>query len=257
MLRPRVIPVLLLKGRGLYKTVQFKNPKYVGDPINTVKIFNEKEVDEICILDITASTEGRAPNLELIREIASESFMPMSYGGGIRTLEQARAIFNCGVEKIILNTLAFESPDIVRDIVKYAGSSSVVVSIDVGKRFMRGQQAFVRSGSVTTNKTPLEFAREMESFGVGEVLLYSIERDGMMQGYDYDIIREISSAVSVPVVACGGAGSLDHLAQALAAGASAVAAGSFFVFQGKHRAVLISYPTPREIESLLLEAARK
>lgn len=256
MLRPRVIPVLLLKGRGLYKTVQFKNPKYVGDPINTVKIFNEKEVDEICILDISATLEGRVPNLELIKEIASESFMPLSYGGGIRSLEQARAIFNCGVEKIVLNSLAFESPDIVRDIVKYAGSSSVVVSVDVGKKFMRGHQVFTRSGSVATKKTPLEFAREMELLGVGEILLYSIERDGMMQGYDYDLIQEISSAVSVPVVACGGAGSLEHLALALSAGASAVAAGSFFVFQGKHRAVLISYPMPREIDSLLLETSR-
>lgn len=256
MLRPRVIPVLLLKGRGLYKTVQFKNPKYVGDPINTVKIFNEKEVDEICILDISATHEGRTPNLELIKEIASETFMPMSYGGGIRTLEQARAIFNCGVEKIVLNSLVFESPGVVSDIVKYAGSSSVVASIDVGKRFMRGQQAFVRSGSVATNKCPLEFAREMELLGVGEILLYSIERDGMIQGYDNALIKEVSSAVSVPVVACGGAGSLEHFAQALSAGASAVAAGSFFVFQGKHRAVLISYPTPREIDSLISEMIR-
>lgn len=252
MLRPRVIPVLLMNGRGLYKTLQYKEPKYVGDPVNTVKIFNEKEVDEICVLDIAASVEKREPNIPLIREIAGECFMPMSYGGGIRTLEQARAIFNAGVEKIILNTAASDSPDIVRNISAFAGSSSVVVSIDFRKKLLRGHEVYACSGKRPTGKDPIDFAREVERFGAGEILLQSIDRDGTMQGYDLDLIHRVSEAVTIPVIACGGARWLSDFAQAIERGASAVAAGSFFVFQGKHRAVLLSYPTPQEIESLPL-----
>lgn len=250
MLRPRVIPVLLLKGRGLYKTQQFGNPKYVGDPINTVRIFNEKEVDEICVLDISASHEQRPPNLEIIRELASECFMPLSYGGGIRTLEDAKALFNCGVEKVVLNNLAYEQPEIVRTIAEYAGSSSVVASIDVRKRLLRGYEVSVLSGKIGTKKDPVIYARELAALGAGEILVNSIDRDGMMQGYDLALIEAVSSAVDVPVIACGGAASLSDFSQALACGASAVAAGSFFVFQGRHRAVLVSYPQPMDIERL-------
>lgn len=252
MLRPRIIPVLLLKGRGLYKTVQFKNEKYIGDPINTVKIFNEKEVDEICILDINATPENREPSLPLIREIASECFMPISYGGGVRSVEQVRSIFNSGVEKVVVNTLAYEAPDVLKQIVSYAGSSSVVVSIDVRKRLMRGCEVYVRSGTQGTKKSPVEFAREMEALGVGEIILHSIDREGTMQGFDLELVQQVASAVNVPVIACGGAGSLEHFSQALASGASAVAAGSFFVYQGKHRAVLISYPNQGDFEKLTL-----
>lgn len=251
MLRPRIIPVLLLKGRGLYKTIQFKNPKYIGDPINTVKIFNEKEVDEICVLDINATPENREPSLSLIREIASECFMPISYGGGIRSVEQVRSIFNSGVEKVVVNTLAYDAPDVLKKIVSYAGSSSVVVSIDARKRVMRGYEVYVRSGTQGTKKNPVEFAREMEAMGVGEIILHSIDREGIMQGFDLELVQQVASAVNVPVIACGGAGSLEHFSQALESGASAVAAGSFFVYQGKHRAVLISYPAQDDFEKLI------
>jgi len=256
MLRPRVIPVLLINGRGLYKTRQFKDPKYVGDPVNTVKIFNEKEVDEICVLDITASIDKRLPNIPLIREIAGECFMPMSYGGGVRTLEQARTIFNAGVEKIILNTLVHDSPEIVRNIVSYAGAASVVISIDFKKRLMRGYEVYTSCGKRATGLNLLDFARGMEKLGAGEILIQSIDRDGTMQGYDLEPIQRVSEEVTIPIIACGGAGRLSDFASAIESGASAVAAGSYFVFQGKHRAVLLSYPTPQEVESLPLTAGR-
>jgi cyclase len=250
MLRPRVIPVLLINGRGLYKTRQFKDPKYVGDPINTVKIFNEKEVDEICVLDIAASIEKREPNIPLIREIAGECFMPMAYGGGVRTLEQARAVFNAGVEKIIINTLVHDAPEIVRTIADYAGASSVVISIDFKKKLLHGYEVYICSGKRATGRDPVDFAREMERLGTGEIFLQSIDRDGTMQGYDLELIHRVSGSVNIPIIACGGAGQLSDFASAIKNGASAVAAGSYFVFQGKHRAVLLSYPTPQEIESL-------
>lgn len=257
MLRPRVIPVLLINGHGLYKTVQFKDPKYVGDPVNTVKIFNEKEVDEICVLDIRASIENREPNITLIREIAGECFMPMSYGGGVRTLEQARAIFNAGVEKVIINTLVHDSPDIVRNIIAYAGASSVVISIDFKKKLLRGYEVYTCGGRRAIDQNPIYLAREMEILGAGEILLQSIDRDGTMQGYDLELIGRVSEAVTVPVIACGGAGRFSDFENAIKSGASAVAAGSFFVFQGKHRAVLLSYPTPQEVESLPFAVGRK
>lgn len=250
MLRPRVIPVLLLKGRGLYKTVEFGEPKYVGDPVNTVRIFNEKEVDEICVLDISATHEKRGPNIDVIREIASECFMPLSYGGGVTSLEQAKALFNCGVEKVVVNHLAHLQPQTVKTIAEYAGSSSVVVSIDVRKRLLRGYEACVLSGKVGIKKDPVAYAKELAALGVGEILLNSIDRDGTMQGYDLALIEAVAGAVDIPVIACGGAASMEHFAGALRSGASAVAAGSYFVFQGKHRAVLISYPKPDEIEQL-------
>lgn len=250
MLRPRVIPVLLLKGRGLYKTVQFGKPQYVGDPVNTVRIFNEKEVDEICVLDIGATQEKRGPNIDMIREIASECFMPLSYGGGVTSLEQAKALFNCGVEKVVVNTLAHEQPETVKKIAEYAGSSSVVVSIDARKRLLRGYEVCVASGKIGTKKDPVTFAKELAALGAGEILLNSIDKDGTMQGYDLGLIEAVSAAVDVPVIACGGAASMSDFTQALTSGASAVAAGSYFVFQGKHRAVLISYPRPDEIEQL-------
>lgn len=257
MLRPRVIPVLLINGHALYKTLQFKDPKYVGDPVNTVKIFNEKEVDEICVLDIMASIEKREPNIDLIRELAGECFMPMSYGGGLRTLEQVRAVFNAGVEKIMINTLAHDAPEIVRNIVAYAGASSVVISIDFKRKLLRGYEVYTCGGKRATGQNPVDFAREMAELGVGEILLQSIDRDGTMQGYDLELIHSISEAVTIPIIACGGAGSLSDFTNAIKRGASAVAAGSFFVFQGKHRAVLLSYPTPQEVESLPLAVGRQ
>jgi cyclase len=245
---------LLLKGRGLYKTRQFKNPTYVGDPINTVKIFNEKEVDEIVVLDIAATEEGKEPAIDMIADIASEGFMPIAYGGGVRNLDQVRAIFKRGVEKVVLNSVAVQQPEVIEKIVAFAGSSSVVVSIDAKAKMFGGYDVYIRGGRQSTGLDPIEFARRAERAGAGEILLTSIDRDGMMQGYDLTLIQKVASAVGIPLIACGGAGSLEHFAAAIKAGASAVAAGSMFVFQGRHRAVLISYPSPQEVESLPLTA---
>lgn len=246
MLKTRVIPCLLLKGAGLVKTIRFRDPKYIGDPINTVKIFNEKEVDEIVILDITATAEGRRPPMELLSQIVSEAFMPVGYGGGIRTLEDAQEILSLGVEKIAVNTIAEEEPEFVRRAADRFGSQSVVVSIDVAS-----DQVVTRAAKRKTGRDPVEFARLMERMGAGELLLNSVDRDGTMQGYDVDLIRRVAGAVGIPVIACGGAGKLSDFGDAVRAGASAVAAGSLFVFQGKHRAVLISYPGMEELRRVL------
>jgi cyclase len=250
MLRPRVIPVLLLKGAGLYKTVRFRDPVYVGDPLNTMRIFNDKEVDEICVLDIGGRFGQKAPQLEQIKGLAAETFMPISFGGCITVLSQVQAILKAGVEKVVLNSLAFENPDEIRRIVAYAGSSSVVVSLDVRRNWLRRYEVLTQGGTRPTRLSPVEAARYAEALGAGEVLLTSIDRDGTQEGYDVDLVGEVTRAVSVPVVACGGGGSLDHMRQVLKAGASAAAAGSMFVYQGRHRAVLISYPSPAEVEGL-------
>ncbi|MFN3622259.1 MAG: AglZ/HisF2 family acetamidino modification protein [Nitrososphaerales archaeon] len=248
MMRPRVIPCLLLKNRGLVKTVQFRNPTYVGDPINAVRIFNDKEVDELIFLDITASIERRPPPFEFISKIAGECFMPLSYGGGIRTLEDIKTIISLGVEKVCINSHAVENPAFIRAAADLVGSSSVVVALDV-KKNARGQyEVFTYSGTRPTGLDPVQLAVEMEKRGAGELLLNSIDRDGTMQGYDIELIRQVADAVSVPVIACGGAGNISDLARAVQEGkASAVAAGSMFVFHGKHRAVLINFPTPQEL----------
>tara|TARA_R110000850_G_scaffold125586_6_gene244038 strand:- start:220 stop:990 length:771 start_codon:yes stop_codon:yes gene_type:complete len=250
MLRPRAIPVLLLKGGGLYKTLRFNQPAYVGDPLNTMRIFNEKEVDEICVLDIGERFGQKGPQFDLIREIASEAFMPLSYGGGIRSLEEAQAILKSGVEKVVVNSLAIFDRHEVARIVAYAGSSSVVVSIDVKRNWLNRYQVLTQSGTKKTGLSVVEAARAAEEMGAGEILLNSIDRDGTMQGYDIELINNVVNAVSIPVVACGGAGNLQHMREALAAGASGASAGSMFVYQGRHRAVLISYPSSAEIESL-------
>jgi cyclase len=250
MLRSRVIPVLLLKGRGLYKTVTFKDPKYVGDPINTLRIFCEKEVDEVVVLDIGATPEGRGPAVDVIRDIASECFMPLAYGGGITSVDQVRKFLNLGVEKVVLNTAAVEQPELISRIAAYTGSSSVVVSIDVRRRLLGGYEVYTRGGRQRTELNPVTAARQAEKLGAGEIMINSIDRDGTMQGYDLPLIEQVVSVVGVPVIACGGAGNFEHLRSAIAAGANAAGAGSMFVFQGKHRAVLISYPTPAEVDSL-------
>ena len=252
----RVIPTLLLKGQGLVKTVEFANPQYVGDPINAVRIFNEKEVDEVSILDILASRESREPNFSLLAQIAEEAFMPLSYGGGITKVEHAREIFRIGFEKIVLNTMAFENPDLVRKIAQKWGRQSVVVSIDVRKSFWGSYRVFVRGRTKNTGEDPVAFAKKVEEYGAGEILLNSIDRDGTQSGFAIDVIKAVSSAVRIPTIALGGAGTLDDFRKAFRdGGASAVAAGSFFVFHGKHRAVLITYPTPGEIKNLQRQGA--
>lgn len=244
MIRARVIPCLLLRGHGLVKTRKFKDPVYVGDPVNAVRIFSEKEVDELVILDIDASREGREPDYELVAEIAGECFMPVAYGGGIQTLAQARKLIRCGIEKVVINSASIESTGFIREIADVFGSQAVVGSIDARKTLLCGHRVFVKSGTVDTKLKPEDHAASLVQAGVGEILLTSIDRDGQMQGYDIELIKKVSAKVNVPVVACGGAGTLDHMRRAMSeSGASAVSAGSMFVFYGKHRAVLINYPT--------------
>ena len=244
MIRARIIPCLLLRGHGLVKTRKFKDPVYLGDPVNAVRIFSEKEVDELVILDIDASRKGCEPDYELVAEIAGECFMPVAYGGGIHTLAQARKLIRCGIEKVVINSASIESTGFIREIADVFGSQAVVGSIDARKTMLGGHRVSVKSGTVDTKLKPEDHAASLEQAGVGEILLTSIDRDGQMQGYDIELIKKVSSKVNVPVVACGGAGTLDHMRRAMSeSGASAVSAGSMFVFYGKHRAVLINYPT--------------
>ncbi len=249
MFRNRVIPCLLLKGDGLVKTVRFKEPKYVGDPINAVKIFNEMEVDELIFLDITATPAGQAPAYDRIRDIASECFMPMCYGGGVRSMEQAAKLFNLGVEKVSLNTAAAETPGLITELATEVGSQSVIAGVDVKRDWLGRPRVFTRCGTKNTGRDPVAYVREMADRGAGEILLTSVDRDGTMRGFDLELIREVTRAVSVPVVVCGGAGSVADLTEGVQAGASAVAAGSLFVFTGPHRAVLINYPMPAELRT--------
>jgi imidazole glycerol-phosphate synthase subunit HisF len=249
--RVRVIPVLLLKNSGLYKSVKFKDPKYVGDPINAIKIFNEKEVDELVLLDINATLENKEPQYELIKSIASECFMPLCYGGGISRIDQIEKLLSLGVEKVCINSNAIKNPAFISEASKIFGSSTIVVSIDVKKNIWGKYHIYSQSGKINTGLDPVKFAVEMEENGVGELMINSIDKDGTMLGYDTEIIKKVSTSVSVPVIAMGGAGEFSHLAKAITEGhASAVAAGSFFVFHGKHRAVLITYPSYEKMDTL-------
>jgi cyclase len=247
MHHPRVIPCLLLKGAGLVKTVRFKDPTYIGDPRNAVKIFNEKEVDELVLLDIMASVERRKPNLGLIEEIVSEAFMPVAYGGGIRSVDDARAVLVAGVEKVVIATAAVENDQIIREAAAQFGSQSVLVCMDVKRRFVGDYEVFTHGGRKASGREPVLLAKRAEELGAGEIVVNSIDRDGTMSGYEVPLVKSVADAVGVPVLACGGAGTLDHVGQVVAAGASAAAVGSMFVFHGKHRAVLISYPTQQEL----------
>lgn len=250
MLQERVIPCLLLRNGGLVKTQKFKDPKYVGDPINAVRILNDKEVDELVFLDITATAAGTGPNFAVLADIASEAFMPFGYGGGITSVDQVERLFALGVEKAIINTAASFDPDLVKASAAIAGNSSVVVSMDVRRSFLGKYSVHTGSGKVDTGRDPVTYAREMEQLGAGEILLQSIDRDGMQTGYDLELIRRVASSLSIPLVAAGGAGSLHDFREAVDAGASAAAAGSYFVFHGKHRAVLITYPEDNELREL-------
>lgn len=247
----RIIPCLLLRNNGLVKTVKFRESTYIGDPVNTVKIFNEKEVDEIFFLDIDATKTKKEPPYELIRNIASECFMPFAYGGGIQSLQQIEKIIKSGAEKIIINSRAFLQKNFINEAVQQFGSSTIAVSIDVKKEFLRGNTVYIKGGTQSTGKNPVEYAREIESEGAGEILINSIDRDGLMEGYDIELIKSISQSIRIPIIACGGAGKLSDFSLAVKqGGASAVAAGSFFVFHGKRRAVLITYPSYSEISTL-------
>lgn len=250
MLRSRVIPCLLVKNKGLVKTVNFGNPKYVGDPINAVKIFNEKEVDELMVLDIDGTVKGQEPDYEMIRNLAAECRMPFCYGGGIKTVEQAARIISLGVEKIAISSAAIENPKLVQAIATAVGSQSVVVVLDVKKKgFLGHYGVFTHNGKKDTRKDPIKFAQEIEQLGVGEIVINSIDNDGLMKGYDQEIFKMVRNAVGVPLTLLGGAGHIDHIKNLIdeykIVGA---AAGSLFVFKGVYRAVLINYQKPYEVQ---------
>lgn len=252
MLRTRIIPVLLLRNESLIKTVQFGKFTYVGDPCNTVRIFNELEVDELFFLDIIATREERNPNMKLLADIANECFMPLGYGGGIRTLDQAKAIFDIGFEKIVLNSHAVENPMLITEIATQYGSQAVVVSIDAKKGILGKQIVRTRGGKCNTHRNPVEWAKEAERLGAGEILLTSMDREGTWGGFDLDLIRQVTETVSIPVVAHGGAGTLKHIADVVKkAHASAVALGSMVVFQKQGMGVLVNFPEKFSLEAAL------
>jgi len=251
MFRPRVMPCLLLKGRGLVKTVKFNKPKYIGDPINAVRIFNAKKADELIFLDITASKENRMPPLDLIQQIGEECFMPFAVGGGIKTIEDIRKILSAGAEKVCINTSAITEPALITKAAERFGSQSIIVSIDVKKKLFGSYVVYIYGGTKSTAIDPVEHAIHMEKLGAGEILINSIDRDGTYEGYDIDLIKNISEALTIPVIACGGASSLSDFSDAIKLGnASAVAAGSFFVFHGPRRAVLINFPTKDDLHNI-------
>ena len=250
-LRPRVIPCLQLDGRALVKTRRFRDPVYLGDPVNAVRIFNDKEADELIVVDITATRQGRGPDFGFVAEFASECFMPLAYGGGIRTPAQVARLFDTGVEKAVINSAAFDT-DLVPRAARQHGSQSIVVSMDVRKGLLGGAEVRTRSGMHRTRLAPVDYARRMADAGAGELFVNFIDIEGMQCGYDEQALAAIAAAVPIPVIACGGAGNLDHLRSALLhTGVAAVAAATMFVLHGRHRAPLISFPAPEEIATLL------
>jgi imidazole glycerol-phosphate synthase subunit HisF len=253
MLYPRIIPCLLVQNKGLVKTAQFSAPKYVGDPINAVKIFNEKEVDELIVVDIDASSLGREPDYKMIENLAAECRMPLCYGGGIKTVEQAQRIFSLGVEKIAISSAAIENPLVVSLMAERVGSQSVVVVLDIKKHASNGKyELFIHNGRKSAGVDPFDFAIEIQRLGAGEIVINSINRDGMMNGFDTDLIRAMRPIISVPLTVLGGAGSLDDIGNIIQEhGVIGVSAGSLFVFKGKFRAVLINYPTNFEKDKIM------
>lgn len=244
--RPRIIPCLTMQHVDLVKTINFKNPRYIGDPVNSVKIFNNKDVDEMCILDITATTERREPDFEFLHEIASEAFMPLGYGGGITKLEQAKEIFKIGYEKVVLNSLLFDDPQEVQRIVEFAGSQSVVASIDYKKDLFGKVCVVTHCGRDKVRKDVTEAMEYAVGLGVGELLFTAIDFEGRMQGYDLNTMKRIANKVEVPVILNGGAGRIEDIADALDSGADAVAVSSFFIYYGDNKAVLINTPGEEE-----------
>lgn len=257
MALPRCIPVLLLQNGALVKTVQFQNPKYIGDPLNAIRIFNEKEVDELVFLDLDASVKGTPIPIHLLKEVAEECFMPLSYGGGIKTIEDIRQIIQIGIEKVIIGTEAIENPAFVTQAVAEFGSSSICVSLDI-QRNMNGEYClYTRSGTRSIQQDPISCAQNLEQLGVGELFIHSIDREGMQTGFDLDLVKMIRQNVKIPIIISGGAGTLEHLCEGVEYGASAVAAGSMFVFHGKHQAVLISYPDSAALKRIYSRIQRK
>ena len=251
--RPRIIPVLLLKNKGLIKSTKFKNHRYIGDPINAVRIFNDLKADELAFIDILATKENRTVSTDFVKDVGEEANMPFSVGGGIRTIEQIRKIIEAGAEKVILNTVAGENPDFVQEASETFGSSTITVCIDVKKDFFGREKVWIRAGTKSINCDPLVYARQIEEYGAGEIIIQSIEKDGSMTGYDVELIRKIVGSVTIPVVALGGAGNLDHLSTlGNEVSLNGLAAGSMFVYHGPRRGVLINYPTLQEIKSVFV-----
>lgn len=249
MFRPRIIPVLLLKGSGLYKSVKFKDYCYIGDPINAVRIFNDLLADELVFLDIDATKEGRLISLDFVREVGEEANMPFAVGGGIRTIEQIREILSAGAEKIVIGSQAALTPEFVKEASDEFGSSTVVVCIDVKKKLFGGKKVHILNGSKSIEMNPVLFAKQMQEKGAGEIIIQSIDHDGMMSGYDLELVASVTRELDIPVVALGGAGNIHHMQDAYhKANATGLAAGSFFVYQGKNRGVLINYPKRSEIK---------
>jgi cyclase len=254
MLKTRVMPCLLLKDGALVKTVKFKDPAYIGDPINAIRIYNEKEVDELIFLDITATIEHRPPPYKVLSEIASECFMPVAYGGGVRDIEDIRKILNLGIEKVAINSYAVENPDFVRSAADKFGSSTIVVSVDVRRKMLGRYEVYIHGGRKSTGLDPVTFAIKMEQMGAGEILLTAMDHDGTQEGYDIELIKGVTKAVGVPVIACGGAGRIeDFRIAAKEGGASACATGSMVVYFGRNRAVLINFPEREKLEAILGE----
>jgi len=258
MLRPRIIPCLLIQDGGLVKTVKFKDPKYVGDPINAVKIFNEKEADELIVIDIDATVNNVEPNYQQIAKLAAECRMPLCYGGGIRTAEQAKRIIALGVEKVAISSAALENPGLITQIAEEIGSQSVVVVLDHKSRLLsKSSDVWTHNGTRNTKRSVLDVALEVEKLGAGEIVINSIDNDGRMKGYDVDLALKLREAVHIPITVLGGGGSLEDMRSVVAAcGVVGVAAGSFFVFKGSYRAVLISYPSAQQKDELIYSALR-
>lgn len=252
MLQTRVMPCLLLDNGALVKTVKFKKPSYIGDPINAIKIYNEKEVDELILLDITASEKKASPNYKKISEVATECFMPFAYGGGIKTIEEIKKLFELGVEKVSINTAAFFNPGLIENAAKEFGNQSIVVSIDVKKNLWGKYKVYIKRGRKETNEDPVTYAQKMEKLGAGELLINTIHKDGTWEGYDIELLKSITSSVSIPVIVCGGASCIEDFSKAVKeGGASAVAAGSMVVYQKKGMGVLINFPDRKKLESIL------
>ena len=249
MLQKRVIPALLLRNDAIVKTVRFAKPSYIGDPVNTVRIFNELEVDELVFLDITATNENRAPNLRILREIADECFMPLGYGGGLNSFEVVQSIFEIGFEKVVLNSVMHSRPEFVSQVAAHYGNQAVVASIDVKKNFWGNYEVWSHSGKRNTKKNPVTWAQELEQLGAGEILLTSIDREGTWSGFDIDITQKIADSVNIPLIAHGGAGNLAHIREIVNEGkASSVALGSMVVYQQKGMGVLVNFPDRKNLE---------
>ena len=252
MLRPRIIPCLLVHESGLVKSVQFKNYKYIGDPINAVRIFNEKQSDELMLIDIDATVNKNEPNYKLIQNIASECRMPLCYGGGIKNVEQAQNIFSLGVEKIALSSILIEKPKLITEIASKVGSQSVVAVLDIKKKMFGGYELHTHNGRKSTGINPIEFVKKIEDLGAGEIVINSIDQDGMMNGYDLKLVELVRNSTSLPLTVLGGAGSMTDIGNLIQNyGIIGAAAGSLFVFKGVYKAVLINYPSTNEKDNII------